>query len=111
MKRPILLFAAVSALITNARAQTDLPVDSGTFFLHKFEQHIGKETYYVRKYKDAVHYNIDFKFVDRGSPVPLTAELKVNPVTDPLELTIKGNTSRFSTIRRIHKKYSRLASR
>jgi imidazolonepropionase-like amidohydrolase len=98
MKKTLLLFAAVSALITNARAQTDLPVDSGTFFLHKFEQHIGKETYYVRKYKDAVHYNIDFKFVDRGSPVPLTAELKVNPVMDPLELTIKGNTSRFSTI-------------
>ncbi|NVM62055.1 hypothetical protein FHW88_000331 [Mucilaginibacter sp. SG538B] len=98
MKTPLLLFAAFSALITNANAQTDLPTDSGTFFLHKFEQHIGKETYYVHKYKDAVHYNINFKFVDRGSPVPLTAELKVNPVADPLELTIKGNTSRFSTI-------------
>ncbi|WP_161964354.1 amidohydrolase family protein [Mucilaginibacter endophyticus] len=98
MKRHLLLLAAFSVLITNARAQTDLPTDSGTFFLHKFEQHIGKETYYVHKYKDAVHYTIDFKFVDRGSPVPLKAELKVNPAVEPLELTIKGSTSRFSTI-------------
>jgi imidazolonepropionase-like amidohydrolase len=36
--------------------------------------------------------------VDRGSPVPLKATLKVNPVADPLQLVVKGNTSRFSTI-------------
>lgn len=98
MKKSLLLLAAVSALAINARAQTDLPTDSATFFLHKFEQHIGKETYYIHKHKDAISYTVDFKFVDRGSPVPLKAEMKVNPVGDPLELTIKGNTSRFSTI-------------
>lgn len=97
MKNPVLLIA-LSALFLNASAQTDLPTDSGTFLLHKFEQPIGKETYYVHKYKDAIHYTIDFKFVDRGSPVPLKAELKVNPVGDPLELTIKGSTSRFSKV-------------
>jgi imidazolonepropionase-like amidohydrolase len=93
-----LLCLCFSTIFIAANAQTDLPADSGTFFLHKFEQHIGKETYTVHKYKDAVHYTIDFKFVDRGSPVPLKAELKVNPATDPLELTIKGSTSRFSTV-------------
>ncbi|HMG08950.1 MAG TPA: hypothetical protein VK609_10595, partial [Mucilaginibacter sp.] len=97
MKKPVLLIA-LSAFFLNASAQTDLPTDSGTFLLHKFEQPIGKETYYVHKYKDAIHYTIDFKFVDRGSPVPLKAELKVNPVGDPLELTIKGSTSRFSKV-------------
>ncbi|AYL97025.1 amidohydrolase family protein [Mucilaginibacter celer] len=98
MKKPLLLFTAALAFFTNAKAQTDLPVDSTTFYLHKFEQHIGKETYYVRKHKDAITYTIDFKFVDRGSPVPLKTEMKVNPVGDPIELIIKGNTSRFSTI-------------
>ena len=93
-----LLCLCFSTICIVANAQTDLPADSGTFFLHKFEQHIGKETYTVHKYKDAVHYTIDFKFVDRGSPVPLKAELKVNPAADPLELTIKGSTSRFSTV-------------
>lgn len=93
-----LLSLCFSTICIVANAQTDLPADSGTFFLHKFEQHIGKETYTVRKYKDAVHYTIDFKFVDRGSPVPLKAELKVNPAADPLELTIKGSTSRFSKV-------------
>lgn len=97
MKKPVLLIILL-ALFLNAVAQTELPTDSGTFFLHKFEQQIGKETYYVHKYKDAIHYSIDFKFVDRGSPVPLKAELKVNPAGDPLALTIKGSTSRFSTI-------------
>ena len=97
MKKPI-LFIIISLFFINVNAQTNIPADSGTFFLHKFAQKIGKETYVVHKYKDAIHYNIDFKFVDRGSPVPLTAELKVNPVSDPLELTIKGSTSRFSKV-------------
>jgi imidazolonepropionase-like amidohydrolase len=97
MKKPA-IFIILSVLFLNAGAQTKLPTDSGTFFLHKFEQQIGKETYYVHQYKDAVHYTIDFKFVDRGLPVPLKAELKVNPVGDPLELTVKGSTSRFSTV-------------
>jgi imidazolonepropionase-like amidohydrolase len=97
MKKP-LLFIIISIFFIKASAQTNIPADSGTFFLHKFAQQIGKETYVVHKYKDAIHYNIDFKFVDRGSPVPLTAELKVNPASDPLELTIKGSTSRFSKV-------------
>ncbi|WP_345209457.1 amidohydrolase family protein [Mucilaginibacter gynuensis] len=76
----------------------ELPADSGSFLLHKFEQHIGKETYRVYNYKDSKKYLVDFKFTDRGQPVPLKAEIKVNPVGDPLELNIKGSTSRFSAI-------------
>jgi len=97
MKKNI-LFIIISLFFINVNAQTNIPADSGTFFLHKFAQKIGQETYVVHKYKDAIQYSIDFKFVDRGSPVPLTAELKVNPVNDPLELTIKGSTSRFSKV-------------
>ncbi|WPU95930.1 amidohydrolase family protein [Mucilaginibacter sabulilitoris] len=97
MKKSVFLIAFL-VLFSSAGAQTNIPADSGAFLLHKFEQQIGKETYVVHKYKDAIHYTIDFKFVDRGSPVPLKAELKVNPVGDPLELTIKGSTSRFSKV-------------
>jgi imidazolonepropionase-like amidohydrolase len=93
----LLSLSVLSFFFCQTQAQ-DIPADSGVFLLHKFEQHIGKETYKVYNYKDSKKYVVDFKFVDRGSPVPLKAMLKVNPVADPLELVVKGNTSRFSTI-------------
>jgi imidazolonepropionase-like amidohydrolase len=93
----ILSLLLLSFIFTQINAQ-DIPADSGVFLLHKFEQHIGKETYKVYNYKGSKKYVVDFKFVDRGSPVPLKATLRVNPVADPLELVVKGNTSRFSTI-------------
>ena len=70
MKKPI-LFTITALFFLNVSAQTSLSTDSGTFLLHKFAQQIGKETYTVHKYKDAIQYSIDFKFVDRGSPVLL----------------------------------------
>src|SRR4051812_34574456 len=96
MKKYFLSIFLSGALI-NSYAQNALS-DSGTFLLHKFEQQIGKETYRVINNKDSKTYNIDFKFVDRGSPVPLKAELRVNPVLDPLMLNIKGNVARGSTV-------------
>ncbi|QHS56115.1 amidohydrolase family protein [Mucilaginibacter sp. 14171R-50] len=96
MKR-ILTCIVFFIALTQVHAQ-DMPADSGVFLLHKFEQHIGKETYKVYNYKDAKKYVVDFKFIDRGSPVPLKATLTVNPVADPIELFVKGNTSRFSVI-------------
>jgi imidazolonepropionase-like amidohydrolase len=97
MKKNI-VFVPLLALAFNVKAQTVLLTDSGTFFLHKFAQHIGKETYWVTKYKDSIKYAVDFKFVDRGSPVPLKASLKLTATGNPLELVVKGKTSRFSTI-------------
>jgi imidazolonepropionase-like amidohydrolase len=93
----ILSFLLLSFIISQTQAQ-NVPADSGVFLLHKFQQHIGKETYKVYNYKDSKKYVVDFKFIDRGSAVPLKATLKVNPVADPIELVVKGNTSRFSTI-------------
>jgi imidazolonepropionase-like amidohydrolase len=95
MKKYILLFS-LSLFIVAASAQTK--PDSVTFLLHKFEQHIGKETYRVSKTGKEITYTVDFKFVDRGSPVPLKAELKLTPAFEPLGLKIKGNTARSSTI-------------
>ena len=91
-----LLSSFLLLLFFNSNAQ-QVP-DSGVFLLHKFQQHIGKETYHVIKAKDSVIYKSDFKFVDRGSPVPLKAELKVTPALEPLGLTIKGNVARSATV-------------
>ncbi len=92
-----LLLALLSAFFIDAFAQTNAS-DTGTFLLHKFQQNIGKETYQVIHAKDAIIYNADFKFVDRGSPVPLKAELRVNPALAPLSLYIKGNVARSVTV-------------
>ncbi len=72
--------------------------ESGTFLLHKFQQQIGKETYYVSKSGGALTYAIDFKFIDRGSPVSLKAALKITSGYEPLGLITKGQTSRMSNI-------------
>ena len=81
--------------LNNCSAQVP---DSGSFFLHKFAQNIGKETYKLERSGNTFTYNIDFKFIDRGSPVPLKAQLVTTAGYEPISLFIKGNTSRFSTI-------------
>jgi len=72
--------------------------DSTTFFLHKFAQNIGRETCWVQKNEKSIDFDIRFRFVDRGSPVPLQARLSVTSNYEPLSFWINGNTSRFSTI-------------
>ena len=96
MKNLLTLFL-LSITFSIANAQ-DLPATSGTFLLHKFQQNIGKETYSVDNNKDSKKYTVNFKFVDRGTAVPLKAELKVNLNFEPLELMLKGSTSRFSKV-------------
>ena len=81
--------------ISNGFSQTP---DSGSFYLHKFAQNIGKETYKVTTNGNTVTYDIKFKFVDRGSQVPLKAQLVTTKNYEPISLNIKGSTSRFSDI-------------
>ncbi|MCB2406735.1 amidohydrolase family protein [Hymenobacter lucidus] len=99
--KPYLLLAALSWPFCPALAQAQPPpasADSGTFLLHKFEQRIGKETYRVTRTAQQLTYHVDFKFVDRGSPVPLRARLRVTPTYEPLSLVVRGKTSRMSGI-------------
>ena len=90
----LLLAALLPAAVEGQRPG----VDSATFFLHKFAQNIGKETYYRTVSGDSVGYDIHFRFVDRGSSVPLTARMVVTTAGEPVSLWLKGQTSRFSTI-------------
>ncbi len=94
MFRATLLSACLCCSI-GAFAQT---ADSGSFYLHKFAQNIGKETYRLSRNGDRVTYDIDFKFTDRGTPVPLKAQLVTTNDLEPISLFIRGNTSRFSVI-------------
>ncbi|GAA4056255.1 hypothetical protein GCM10022409_49440 [Hymenobacter glaciei] len=91
------LLAAVLALLP-AASHAQAPADSATFLLHKFAQRIGKETYHLTRTAQAHTYAVDFKFVDRGSPVALKAQIAVTPTGEPLRLAVKGQTSRFSSI-------------
>lgn len=80
-------------------AQTDVQApEQGVFNLHKFEQLIGKETYTLTRTPNEVTLKSDFKFTDRGTPVPLTTSLTMEKDLTPRDFEIKGKISRFSSI-------------
>ncbi|HSQ19031.1 MAG TPA: hypothetical protein VLR92_01525, partial [Blastocatellia bacterium] len=76
---------------TNVTSST---IEQGKFTLHKFEQPIGEETYEIRRDGDSLTAKIDFKFTDRGSPVPLSTTFRSAPDLTPLAFEIKGRTAR-----------------
>jgi len=84
--------------IVSVRSQSPAGDHGGSFLLHKFAQNIGREKYTVTLTDSALVYTIDFKFVDRGSPVPLNAVMRVRPDLRPISLAVKGQNSRFSSI-------------
>src|ERR1700722_7809467 len=51
-------------------------VEQGKFILHKFENTIGEETYQIFPDGKSLAVKIDFKFTDRGSPVPVSATFR-----------------------------------
>ncbi len=95
---PLLLATTLSIVATGSFAQ-QATWDSATYNLHKFEQKIGKEKYVVTKSGGSTVYKVDFRFVDRGSAVPLKASIVLDAATkEPTNFTIKGKTSRMSVI-------------
>jgi imidazolonepropionase-like amidohydrolase len=91
--------ALVMLACASGWAQTESRVtEQGVFNLHKFEQLIGKETYTLTRTSEEVTLKSDFKFTDRGTPVPLTASLTMEKDLTPRAFAIKGKISRFSSI-------------
>src|SRR5580700_514691 len=96
------LAGAVSLAVSPAVSATQPPattdafpiVEQGKFTLHKFEQAIGEETYEIRHDGDSLAVKVDFKFTDRGSPVPLTATFRSAQDLTPQAFEIKGRTAR-----------------
>jgi imidazolonepropionase-like amidohydrolase len=94
----LIALAIFSVSLANAAAAqqaSDSPlVEQGKFTLHKFEQPIGQETYEIRREGDSLAVKIDFKFTDRGTPVPLTTTFRSAPDLTPQAFEIKGQTAR-----------------
>ena len=103
--RAAVLIASVLALLFLSPARTRSAsqsgasvVEQGKFKLHKFEQPIGEETYEISRDADSLSVKMNFKFVDRGTPVPLTASFRGAQDLTPHSFEIKGNNSRLTTI-------------
>jgi imidazolonepropionase-like amidohydrolase len=96
LRRACLLLLILSPAILIAQAAPQ--AEAGKFRLHKFEQAIGEENYTIKPDGGALTLKTDFKFTDRGSPVPLTATLRTSDSYVPESFTIKGNTSRMSQV-------------
>jgi imidazolonepropionase-like amidohydrolase len=96
--RPVCL-VVITLAFASCWAQTEPSTrEHGVFNLHKFEQLIGKETYTLTRSSSELILKSDFKFIDRGTEVPLTTTLTMEKDLTPLDFHIKGKISRFSSI-------------
>ena len=96
LRRACLLLLVLSPAVLLAQAAPQN--EAGKFRLHKFEQAIGEENYTITPDGTALTLKTDFKFTDRGSPVPLSATLRTSDSWVPQSFVIQGNTSRMSKI-------------
>jgi imidazolonepropionase-like amidohydrolase len=94
----LLVFPAASQQNEQTTQPNPVPVEQGTFTLHKFEQPIGEETYQITRDGDSLSVKMDFKFTDRGTGVPLSATFRGAQDFTPEAFEIKGSTSRDSVI-------------
>ncbi len=83
-----------------AAQSTTAVVEQGKFILHKFENPIGEETYQIARDGDSLAVKMDFKFTDRGTPVPLSATFRAAKDLTPEAFEIKGRNSRSTAIDR-----------
>ncbi len=95
---PIFVLCLASFLCAQTAGQEAPIVEQGKFRLHKFEQAIGEETYQMTRDGNSLAVKMDFKFTDRGTPVPLTASFRGAADLTPQAFEIKGKPSRLSEI-------------
>src|SRR5271154_2633086 len=94
----LLVFPAASLQNEQTARPSPEIVEQGRFTLHKFEQPIGEETYQITRDGNLLSVNMDFKFTDRGTAVPLAATFHGTQDFTPEAFEIKGSTSRDSVI-------------
>ncbi len=89
----------IAGAATSAAMKAPAPaVEQGKFVLHKFEQAIGEESYRIARDGESYTTNVEFKFTDRGTAVPLSVTLRTAEDLTPEKFEIKGKTSRQSSI-------------
>src|SRR5438270_3675224 len=94
----LLITLPSAAGVPQQSADTSSIIEQGKFTLHKFGSPIGQETYEIRRDGDSIAAKIDFKFTDRGSPVPLTVTFRAAQDLTPQAFEIKGRTARSVSI-------------
>ncbi len=98
----VFVFAFLSTLPARGQspAQSGQPdlVEQGKFILHKFEQPIGEETFDTTGEGQSLVTKVTFKFVDRGTSVPLTATFRSSSDLTPQAFEIKGKPARPTDI-------------
>jgi imidazolonepropionase-like amidohydrolase len=96
---PIPQQSATPAANPTEEPKTPAPTgEQGKFILHKFEQPIGEETYQIINDGNSLTAKIEFKFTDRGTPVPLTATFRSASDLTPQSFEVKGKNSRSTEI-------------
>jgi imidazolonepropionase-like amidohydrolase len=90
-----ILPAASQSPTQSAQAEV---VEHGKFILHKFEQPIGEETFDTTRDAQSLVTKVSFKFVDRGSAVPLTVTFRSADDLTPQAFEIKGKSARPTQI-------------
>jgi imidazolonepropionase-like amidohydrolase len=93
-----LLAAVLPAYSVAQQGGASTLLEQGKFTLHKFEQPIGEETFEIRRDGDSLAVKVDFKFVDRGSAVPLAVTFRSAQDLTPQSFEIKGQTARSASI-------------
>jgi len=96
------VFAFFSTLPARGQSPTQSAqpeaVEHGKFILHKFEQPIGEEIFDTTRDAQSLVTKVSFKFVDRGTSVPLTATFRSSDDLTPEAFEIKGKPARPTQI-------------
>ena len=99
LRRVVACSSLLVSLYSISAAGTDTAaVEEGKFILHKFENPIGQETYRITRAGGGLSTVINFKFTDRGGPVPLDVTFQSTTDLSPETFGIRGRTSRSSRI-------------
>ena len=69
--------------------------ESFSFRLHKFEQPVGSEADSILRQNAMLQIDSTFEFTDRGTKVPLKAQLRCSEDYTASVFTISRSTSRF----------------
>ena len=73
-------------------------IEHGTFILHKMEQPLGEESFETTRAGQILSTRITFKFVDRGTAVPLSVNFRASQDLTPQFFEIRGKTARPTDI-------------
>ena len=92
--------ALIASLALGARvAAAQQPDTAGAFILHKIGNPNGRETWLIAPDGNGGHHlTSHFSFTDRGTTVPLEAELRYDGSGHLVEFMLRGRTSRNSSV-------------